>query len=167
MPKIPSTTTRGRPQTPSPQKLSLHNTPQRAATPEMPTSPSRLDGTARTQYVAATRASPRLAAHHLTQDRSSLQKATAHTLHPCPKPLQSTITVSPPRPKFDSSRLDSVEKLWLRHHYLVYLDIRNNATEKLSFLRRVADEFLRAFPSHNPVVGGSRLEKIKDYEAAK
>ncbi|KIK58961.1 hypothetical protein GYMLUDRAFT_245736 [Collybiopsis luxurians FD-317 M1] len=153
MPKTPSTKAKEKPQTPSPHKGALRNAPQ---------------GTT-FKLETPTRTSPRLAARGLTADKSSLEEAPACALRPRPRPLfiSSASTISPPQPKFDGSRLDSIEKLWLRHHYPVYLNVRKNATQKIAFLKQIADEFLQAFPSHCSVTGGTCLNKLKIIEAAK
>ncbi|KIK56658.1 hypothetical protein GYMLUDRAFT_247690 [Collybiopsis luxurians FD-317 M1] len=96
-------------------------------------------------------------------------------VHPHPRPRPTPIymrpgeasTISPPRPTFDGSGLESVEKIWLRHHYPLYLDVQGSSAAKIAFLERVAGEFLKEFPSHVPRHEGSRYDQAHALKCAK
>ncbi|KIK52670.1 hypothetical protein GYMLUDRAFT_251041 [Collybiopsis luxurians FD-317 M1] len=83
------------------------------------------------------------------------------------RPSDGSSTISLSCAAFDGSGLDSVEKLWLRHHYPLYLDVQGNSATKIAFLERVAAEFLKEFPNHLPRQEGSRHDQAHALKSAK
>ncbi|KIK52242.1 hypothetical protein GYMLUDRAFT_251381 [Collybiopsis luxurians FD-317 M1] len=144
---------------PSPQKISLPQAPQNISSPNDELVKDS------TQEIPAPHT-----------DRLGAKLPMEELVHPCPRPRPTPIylqpshdasTITPPRPTFDGSGLDSVEKLWLRHQYPLYLDVQGNSAAKMALLEHVAGEFLKEFPSHVPRCEGSRYDQAHALKSAK